>query len=369
VGDPQPSGRGTPGHAGHDPELIVALLDRELADSDRAVAEARVSACPACAALHADLVAVAAANVALATPSRPREFTLTPAMAAGLVRTAGREPVPTRTRLTGEMTASRSTHATHDRLLIANLIDRSPGEADRVRAEEQMAGCPECALLYDDLRALSAATRAMPVPSRRRDFTLTRADAERLRIPRWRRVLAAIGSPRDAFSRPLAIGLTTLGLAGLLVGMIPGATPGMGGAATSQTTVGDAARNAAGGAGPGEAANPEVMNQGSGAPSAPAGSGPAMAATAPSAAPSDAAVPAPAASAEDNAPDVLFEGGESSPIAGEPDGRGAGDLFSKNLKESGSVGISATVIVAAMLLVAGLGLFTMRWLARRLEDD
>ncbi len=365
MGDPQASGGGTPGHAGHDPELIVALLDRELADADRAVAEARVAACPACAALHADLVTLAAANVALATPSRPREFTLTPAMAAGLVRTAGREPVPTRTRLTGEMTASRSTHATHDRLLIANLIDRSPSEADRALAEEQMAGCPECLLLYDDLMALSAATRAMPVPSRRRDFTLTRADAERLRIPRWRRVLAAIGSPRDAFSRPLAIGLTTLGLAGLLVATIPGAIPGMGGAATSPSTVGDAARNAAGA---GEAANPEVMTQRSGAPSAAAESGPAIAATAPSAAPSAAAVPAPAASAGDSAPDVLFEGGESSPIAGEPDGRGAGDLFNKNLSDSGPVGISATVIVAVMLLVAGLGLFTVRWLARRLEE-
>jgi len=368
VGDPQASGGGPPGHAGHDPELIVALLDRELPDSDRAVAEARVAACPACAALHADLVALAAMNVALATPGRPRDFTLTPAMAAGLVGTAGREPVPSRTRLTGEMTASRSTHATHDRLLIANLIDRSPGEADRALAEEQMAGCPECVLLYDDLMALSAATRAMPVPSRRRDFTLTRADAERLRISRWRRALAAIGSPRDAFSRPLAIGLTTLGLAGLLVATIPGAIPGLGGAATSQSTVADAARNAAGEAGPGEAANPEVMNQGSGAPSAAAGSGPAMAVTAPSAAPSDAAVPAPATSAGDSAPDVLFEGGESSPIAGEPDGRGAGDLSSKNLTDSGPVGISATVFVAVMLLVAGLGLFAMRWLARRLED-
>jgi hypothetical protein len=61
----------------------------------------------------------------------------------------------------------------------------------------------------------------LPVPARTRDFTLTTSDAARLRGSRWRRLIAAIGSSRDVFSRPLAIGLTTLGVAGLLVASVP----------------------------------------------------------------------------------------------------------------------------------------------------
>ena len=41
----------------------------------------------------------------------------------------------------------------------------------------------------------------------------------------WRRFVAAFGSPRDVFSRPLAVGLTTLGLAGLLLASAPSILP------------------------------------------------------------------------------------------------------------------------------------------------
>jgi hypothetical protein len=133
----------------------------------------------------------------------------------------------------------------------------------------------------------------MPVSPRPRDFTLTAADAERLRVRGWRRLLSAIGSTHDVFSRPLAIGLTTLGLAGLLVATIPGSLPGFGGGATSLQAPEDAARNQAG----------DGRRLG-GQPRAPvrsvAGtvgrreSGPAIAAAAPSAAPPDVPAPAPA---------------------------------------------------------------------------
>ena len=66
-----------------------------------------------------------------------------------------------------------------------------------------------------------SAQRALPTPSRPRDFHLTPAEARRLRPGGFRAVLAAIGSTRDAFSKPLAVGLTTLGLVGLLVGTMP----------------------------------------------------------------------------------------------------------------------------------------------------
>ncbi|HEX5149469.1 MAG TPA: hypothetical protein VFW02_10335, partial [Candidatus Limnocylindrales bacterium] len=145
---------GAAGHGHHDPELIVALLDRDLADAERASAEARIAACHACASLYEDLVALAGATIELATPGRPRDFTVTPQVAAALARTAAGEPSPAPTRLSGEMADSRSTHADHDRLLIANLVDRSPGDAERARGDEQMAACRDCALLYDDLVAL-----------------------------------------------------------------------------------------------------------------------------------------------------------------------------------------------------------------------
>lgn len=358
---------GHEGHDGHDPELIAALLDRDLSHADRAFAQARVAACEACAALLADLTALAKANLELSTPTRPRDFRVTSETAAELVQQAAGEPIPVGARLTGEMTDSRS-HPAHDRLLIASLVDRSVSDSERARAEEQLAACTDCALLFDDLAALSAATRALPVPSRHRDFTLTPADAERLRVRGWRRVLAAIGTSRDVFSRPLAVGLTTLGLAGLLVATIPGALTGQASSPERLSTVG----NAAGDASRGVATNPETMlSQASAAPSFQAESGPAAAvAASPAASGAAAPVPAPSAGsdAEPQEPDDLFVGGEQSPLAGEPDGRSAFDPFDKSLSGDEPFGGSAMIVVAGLLLLAGLGLFGLRWIARRLGD-
>ena len=357
---------GDEGHPAHDPELIVALLDRDLPDAGRALAQARLEACPSCAVLHADLIALATANLELAIPSRPRDFALTLEAAASLVQQGAGEPVPSGARLTDEMTDSRSRHAAHDRLLIANLVDRSVSDSERTRGEEQLAACRDCTLLHADLVALSAATRALPVPARPRDFSLTPADAQRVRVHGWRRMLAAIGSTRDVFSRPLALGLTTLGVAGLLVATIPSALSGQ---ATSQerlSIVENAVGDAAGGAG----ANPEKMSsQASAAPAEPE-SGPNAAAAAPSPAATSAAAPAPAASADlgDDRlePDVLFQGSDSSPATGEP--YGAVDLYRAKLLDDEPSGRSAMVGVASLLLLVGLTLFAVRWAARRFGD-
>ena len=84
---------------------------------------------------------------------------------------------------------------------------------------------PLCGLL-DDLVAIRTATVTLPTPPRVDDYQLTPDDAARLRPGGWRRLVAAIGSGRAAFTRPLAVGLTTLGLAGLLVATVPSVLTG-----------------------------------------------------------------------------------------------------------------------------------------------
>ncbi len=351
------------GHDGHDPELIVRLLDADRTPAEDAAAEARILVCAACAVLHADLLALAATMRAVPVPARPRDFTLTPAIAATLAREPAGEPLAPVARLNSEMPTARRTDATsdvaahrnHDTLLVASLLDRTLAETERRRGEEQLAACTGCARLFSDLVALSEATRALPTPARARDYTLSEADARRLQVRGWRRLLALIGSSRDAFTRPLAVGLTTLGLAGLLVATLPAAFVGVGGA-TSLSTVGNRAAEEAAGAAP------EAMTQASPAPSEPA-----IAASLPSdAAPSAAAAPRPAASpmAEKSAePDGLFVGEDSS--ADSQALESAREPF--GLADDGPVSMSL-VVVAAVLLVIGLGLFGLRWTARRLGD-
>jgi hypothetical protein len=87
--------------------------------------------------------------------------------------------------------------------------------------------------LFADLTAIRAAIRDARVPSRTRDFLLTSADAARLRPVHWRRLLAAIGTPHDAITRPIAVACAGLGLAGLLLTAIP--AEGLVGAGAAQS--------------------------------------------------------------------------------------------------------------------------------------
>ncbi len=137
-----------------------------------------------------------------------------------------REPCDGQARLKGEMTVSRgeparrpTDHADHDPLLVAEAADRGG------RLPATLAACPDCVALHADLIHLAAAIPLSPVPARPRAYTLDPADAARLRPAGWRRWLAAIGTSRDAVTRPLAVGLTTIGLAGLLVATVPGFLP------------------------------------------------------------------------------------------------------------------------------------------------
>lgn len=110
-------------------------------------------------------------------------------------------------------------HADHDLEVLAAAADRSG------RLDGFMAACAECLGMVTDLRALAAATPGSAIPRRPHDYRLTMERAVRLRRRGWRRLLEAVGTSRDAISRPLALSLTTLGLAGMLLASVPAGLP------------------------------------------------------------------------------------------------------------------------------------------------
>jgi hypothetical protein len=73
-------------HLAHDSILIASLAEADPSDSNPARARDQVEACPDCAALQADLLALAAATHALPATQRPRDFRLTAADAERLQR-------------------------------------------------------------------------------------------------------------------------------------------------------------------------------------------------------------------------------------------------------------------------------------------
>lgn len=112
-----------------------------------------------------------------------------------------------------------ATHAVHDPLSLAASID---GEGALGTAWTR--ACGACATLLGDLLAIRRAIPDAAVPARPRDFRLTAADAATLRRGRLGTWFAAIGTARDAVTRPVATSLVGLGLAGLLLGVIPTAS-------------------------------------------------------------------------------------------------------------------------------------------------
>ena len=118
-------------------------------------------------------------------------------------------------------------HAGHDPLHVAEAADRG------ARLAPVLDLCSRCVGLYVDLVALTAALPLAALPTRPRNFTLTAEDARRLRRGAWHDWWSAVGSARDTVTRPLAIGITTLGLAGLLLAAVPTLLLGLGGAASS----------------------------------------------------------------------------------------------------------------------------------------
>jgi len=364
------------GHAGHDLERIAALLDADLSPADRMTGEAMVAACTECARLRDDLFSIAGAASAMPAPGRTRDFRLTPADAARLAPAGPGEPATAATRLNDEMFDPRITagHPAHDTVLVASLIDHSLPASDRNAAQHMVDTCRFCAELHSDLLALRNATRALPTPPRPRDYRLTAADAERLRPAGIRRWIAAFGSPRDAITRPLAIGLTTLGIVGLLVSGAPALSIG----SSSSSASGD--RTAAGA--PQPAASQPALDATVSAPAAGAGAaeatGAPVAAAAASAAPAAPNVfaPAPATAPANSSSDYLTDQARASGGAAGVKATAPAAPIPGIGNQDQPVGVQGTqpaepgpavsvVAVSGILLLAGLGLFLLRWMARR----
>ena len=111
--------------------------------------------------------------------------------------------------------AELAAHAWHDPLRVAEAVDRG------ARLSPVLDLCAWCVALYVDLVSLTRALPTAAVPRRSRDFTLSDVEAQRLGARRWRVWSSRVGSARDSVTRPLAVGFTTLGLAGLLLTVGP----------------------------------------------------------------------------------------------------------------------------------------------------
>jgi len=233
-------------------------------------------------------------------------------------------------------------HGRHDALLVAAYSAGDLMAGERQRAESLVAGCAACATLVADLRAIRSATSAasLPVAPRPRSFLLRPEDAGRLRPRGWRRVLQLSSSPRWAVTRPLAAGLTTVGLAGLLVGAIPMGLPSAGSGASPTWDRAAAPTDAAASV---EVASPDALPAASAPPEVQPGllASPAeigvYATSGPSARPTTRTQAMPTAAAASPAP-----GSAGGPTIGE------------------SAGPSPLAVVSALVLALGLGLFALR---------
>jgi hypothetical protein len=234
----------------------------------------------------------------------------------------------------------------HDEGLVAGLAagDLDPREADEARA--LVAACPACARLEADVRSIMAATTALPVRQRSRDFRLTEADAARLRPSGWQRILEPFARPRLAFAGPLAGGLVTLGIAGLILASIPMGTAPAGEA----TAAGDAA-----------------------GPAAPALSGESGQIFAPASAYSNLAVPASAGPSQPQpaASDNRAAAGPVASAAANVPPAGVGGSSKSTASPAGATPVVATgsgvtllALGSIVLLALGLGLFVLRWAAK-----
>jgi hypothetical protein len=251
-------------------------------------------------------------------------------------------------------------HARHDPELIAALAAREPDLPARelAAARELVGQCGDCRDLLADLLTLQVALPATDTPTRPRDFTLTPADARELRGSGWRRILGFFGSTRDAFSRPLAIGFTTIGVVALLITAVPSIPLGGAGGAAVLSTVGNAVPEGAGGAAPS---------------AAPAAASAAAPAAAPSAAPSAAAenqrqsvTAEPYSTATDEGGVFTGSNEGTGDIQGTTEVESQGD--SGPLSLSGDNGVSLGVVIAGISLIIGFGLFALRWSSRRFGE-
>lgn len=241
-----------------------------------------------------------------------------------------------------------ASHSEHDPLLIAAFSAGDLPAADRQQAELLASTCAECALLEADLRAIATATAALPTPVRQRDFSLSAEDAARLRRSGWRGFLRTLAGPRSAALRRLATGLTTLGIAGLLLAALPA------------MQLGSSAGSPIGAAVP--AASSEVRTNSDTnypLPAASTGPGRVGAQSAESAPPRDIL---PASRPVASPLEVDTAGGDEGPVMP--------DKATPMQRETAPVGpaVSPLAVLSGAFLALGVFLFGIRWTARRLSD-
>ena len=114
------------------------------------------------------------------------------------------------------MDRNSAAHAAHDELLLARLYGGDLEGRERERALELAASCERCAAVLADFAAIAAATVALPVPPRPRDFTLSPARAAALR--RRRRPLTGLRAVVFSWGpvRSLGASMVAAGVAGIL---------------------------------------------------------------------------------------------------------------------------------------------------------
>jgi hypothetical protein len=263
-------------------------------------------------------------------------------------------------------------HDRHDRFLVAALAAGDLEGRALTDAEELVDACADCAELLADIRTIAAATAALPLLPRPTDFRLSPDTAERLSARGWRGILVRLADTRFGFSRPLAVGLTTLGLVGVIAGSIPGA---MGGAGS--------------GGAPAQPANGNAYNVSEDQSGAPAGASapPASAVPAPTAAVQrEAGSAGPASSVPPAAPVYPVAGSSgsvtamppspapestggvaaaASPSAAKGVGGTSGDLLSLSSESSGP---SPLLVGSFVLLLMGLGILGTQWVATKLTN-
>jgi hypothetical protein len=273
--------------------------------------------------------------------------------------------------------------------LIAALDAGDLAGAELTAAESLVASCGGCTALADDLVAIRGAMSALPTPARRRDYRLTAEDAARLRPSGWRRLLEWLAAPGSTV-RPLATGLATLGVIGLLLTSgAPGMLSGFGsaGAAPVAAPEGPVEDAAAGGSGAAELQRTYAPPAASGAPAgnyappaasgAPAGNDAPPVATAapagdPGLSPTAAPAPMPEGTPTGDEAGVAGEAASADPTVdrtvstGASDGAANGDAESaKAAGRDAASTVPLPVLASLALLVAGLALLAGRQLARR----
>jgi hypothetical protein len=244
-------------------------------------------------------------------------------------------------------------------------------------AESLVASCGGCAALAGDLLAIRGAMTALPVPPRRRDYRLTAEDAARLRPSGWRRLIDWLAAPGSTV-RPLATGLATLGVVGLLLTAgAPGMLSGFGSAGAAPVAAPEGSLEDAAAGGSGSMDLQATNAPAAGAPDSFAPNNPGLASTAaPAALPAGTPAPMPAstpggdkagapgaASTADPMVDRTLSTGAAVGTENGPPNSGV--EAAKAAEREASTSVPLPVLASLALLVAGLALFAGRALARR----